>query len=511
MSAVSRALAGRRLAGESAAWSLLRASNGPVAIAILSTHLAGDTRRLAAPVFLEAVENDLEDLRAHGFELPQMAAGYVRDWLAAGYLVRRPGDDHQEWFEASEGALAAVRFFEQLAEPRTSVTESRLATIVERVHRLAVETDPDLDRRIGALTAERDQLDKQIQALLNGEQGAETLSADRAREQALDVLALAAELPEDFARVRAALEQLNRELRAQLIEEPASRGAVLDDIFRGVDLLASSDAGRSFTGFYALILNPERSTALEEELGEVLSGAFATGLTPAQRWALATLLPGMQQASAEIHQVMTAFSRSLRRFVQSDELAEGRAVFRLIREAITQARAVAQQVSPIQKMPADLQLTGTSISSISALALHNPADSETTRPVEIAATTEADLELLRLLVRESEIDMAELTDAVNQTLAARGAATIAEVLADHPATQGVASVIGLIVLAVDHATPAGASEVARWGVIKNDDDAKNDDGALAVSQGEDAGKGAAAPSSYREALIPTYLFETPIA
>jgi hypothetical protein len=404
-------------------------------------------------VLFETVQSDLDELRANGFDLPQTAVQYCRDWLGAGYLVRRPGESREEIYELSEGALVAIRFVEQLADPRPSVTESRLTTIVERIHQLAVDTDPDTDRRIAALTAERDRIDARIAAISAG--GAEVLPDENALERAVDILALTAELPEDFARVRASLEHLNRDLRAQLIEEPDSRGAVLDDVFRGVDLLADSDAGRSFAAFYRLVLDAERSTALETHVDELVQRTFARRLTREQAGLLRRLLPTMQEAGGEIHQVMTSFSRSLRRFVQSEELAEDRRVHRLVREALAEAGVLAQLVPPYRRLETDLQLSAVSVSQIAAMRPHNPSDSETVEPVVTDAVAPADLAALRAQVRTSEIDMAELVRNANEVLAERGPSTVAEILQARPATQGIATVVGLLVLAEEHAVATG--------------------------------------------------------
>ncbi|TRW45736.1 DUF3375 domain-containing protein [Georgenia yuyongxinii] len=496
MNPLSAALAARRLAEDSSAWSLLRATNAPVAVAVLGAHLAGETRRVPAPVLHEAVEGDLEDLRAHGFELPRTGVQYCSDWLAAGYLVRRPGESREEHYELSDGALAAIRFVEQLADPRPSVTESRLATIVERIHRLAVDTDPDVTRRIAALTAERDRIDIQIAALTAGD--VEELPEERAIERALDILSLAAEIPEDFARVRSSLEQLNRDLRRQLVEDPESRGTVLDDVFRGVDLLADSDAGRSFSAFYALVLDAERAATFEDEVDELVRRQFARRLTREQTSALSRMLHDLQDAGSEIHQVMTSFSRSLRRFVQSEELAEDRRVHRLVREALADAGALAGTVAPYRATGLDLSLTAVTASQISAMRLHNPADSETTEDVAPAPHELADLETLRALVRASEIDLAELTGNVNEVLAGRGPATIAEILAERPATQGVASVVGLLVLAEAHATRTreGRAEHVTWSVAMAEEPAREP---------------VTADHTLRGATIPEYLFEKEIA
>lgn len=159
MSAVHAALTAQRLLGESPAWALLRTDNAPVAFGILGARFSRQRRQVPAPELMEAVDADLDLLRDRGFDLPQSAQNYVRSWLAGGYLVRRPGEAREELYELSDGALTALRFIEDLATPRTSVTESRLTTIVQRVRALNVDTDPDISQRVAALTAERDAID----------------------------------------------------------------------------------------------------------------------------------------------------------------------------------------------------------------------------------------------------------------------------------------------------------------------------------------------------------------
>ncbi|MGO3508555.1 MAG: DUF3375 family protein, partial [Glutamicibacter arilaitensis] len=89
--------------------------------------------------------------------------------------------------------------------------------------------------------------------------------------------------------------------------------------------------------------------------------------------------------------------------------------------------------------------------------------SQTAQPLRIHGTGTADLAALREAVRASEIDFAELGENVNAVLAQQGAATIAEVLEKFPATQGIASVVGLLVLAENHGVRAGGEpEPVHW-------------------------------------------------
>ncbi|NMR20465.1 DUF3375 domain-containing protein [Cellulomonas fimi] len=461
MSALHTALAAERLWVESPAWVLLRARNAPAAIALLGQHLGGEVRRRSVPELFELIEEDLVELRAHGFELPRPARGYCDDWRQDGVLVRRPVEGtREETYELSDGALVAIRFVLDLMEPRSVVTESRLGTILARVRELSLATDPSAATRLAALSAERDRIDAEIARVRSGD--FDVLDADRAVERARDVLALADELPADFARVRGELERLNRALRARLVDDVDSRGTVLDDIFRGVDHLAESEAGRSFDGFFGLILDAERVTAFEDDVDDLLARPFADRLTASQARTLRRLLPGLQDASGEIHDVMTTFSRSLRRFVQTDELAEHREVQRRLRAAQREAAELAHTVQPFARTRLELDLTSVPFESVGALALHNPADHRTASDVEVSAHEQVDWEELVQAARDSEIDLVELRAHVNDAVGRLGALTVAEVLAEHPPTQGLAGVVGMLVLADEHATALDGAEPVSW-------------------------------------------------
>lgn len=461
MSTLSAAYAAERLVKDSPAWSLLRGRNAAAAVALLGSHLAGDVRRRPAPEVFELIDGDLQDLRDHGFDLPQTAQAYCAEWRTEGILIRRASEEaREETLELSQGAMAAIHFVTQLAEPRQAATESRLSNIFAALRQLAQDTDPSVTSRLAALRAEQDRIAAEIERVQAGD--FEVLDADRALERARELLALADEIPSDFARVRSELESINRDLRERLISQEGSRGNVLEDIFRGVDHLAESEAGRSFNAFFSMILDAEQSTEFEDSVASVLERDFAGNLTARQTRFLRRMLPQLQDLSGEIHEVMTNLSRSLRRFVQSQEFQEDRRINELLRASLRDGVELSSQVRVWQPTGLSLDLTSMPLGSVSAFSLHNPADSETVTLVESRPPEPVDLRELRELARASEIDMNELVTNVNDVFLRRGAVTIPEVLEDYPATQGVASVVGLLVLAEAHAKALDGEEPVRW-------------------------------------------------
>ena len=461
LSALSRSHSLTQLVATDATWRLLRADNVSVIVALISEHLGGEVRRLPTDDLHERIDYDLETLRAHGFELPQSGQGYCAEWRKAGFLVRRAAEEARgETYELAPGALGAIRFLDQLTAPRQTVTESRLASIGVQLGQLAIETDPDASRRLEQLHAQRDRIDAQIARIHSGD--FDTLDADRALERVRDILTQAEEIPSDFARVRAEFESLNRDLRARIVESDDTQRAVLDEVFRGVDLIGDSEEGRSFSGFSALVLDPAVGSAFDDDISRVLERDFAGRLTAAQRRYLRRFIGTLKEHSGEIHEVITAFARGLRRYVQSQDYQRDRVLRGMLRTALAAGVEASENVKPYQVTALRLELSSVALGSVGVVRLHDPAELDASAPIEEHIAGIADLEALRGLARATEIDFAELTENVNAALADVPHCSVREVLERFPATQGVASVVGLLILAANQGTTTGGVETVRW-------------------------------------------------
>lgn len=445
---------------DNAGLALLRADHLPVLAAVLGEHLGGTQRVRTTTEFLIELEADLAELRDHGFDLPRTAQQYLSEWVRQGILIRRPGEGRDETVELSASAGAAIGFLAGLSQPRSAVNSSRLANVSTLLSALARDTDPDRTSRLAALRAERERLDAEIERV---EQGAFTSLADEeALERLQEVFGLAAEIPADFAQVSAELEQLNRGLKEEIVRAAGSRGEVLDAVFSGVDVIAESEAGRSFQAFYAMVLDVDRSNAFDEAVDDILQRPFAAGLSRRDIAFLRSLLTRLQEDSAVVRTQMTGLSRSLRRFVETRSWQEHQRLATALTEAQTVVLEALAESSPLTQTGYDLVATSIPLGSISAWKLHNPADVRTAEPVLVQQTQALDLTDLRSQVRESEIDFKELQEAIRHSVTQRGGATLAEVLADHPATQGLASVIGMVILAERHATRTVETELVEW-------------------------------------------------
>ena len=442
-------------------WRLLAADKAAVSIALMQHVLMSGDKVLPASILYERLGRALDELRAAGEDLPQSPQGYVADWLGRGWLTRRlAAGAHEEDFELSTEAMAAVRFVTSLLKRRSLATESRLALVQQQVHKLAEETDDNPETRVEALLSERDRIDREIEAVRGG--AVIGLPEERALERAREIIALTDELAADFRRVRDDFEQLNRGLRQSLVEHDGSRGEVLEALFAGVDVIAQSDAGRTFAAFWRLLTDPEQSEALRDALDVLVSRPFAKRLETRERKFLLNLTHLLGAEGSSVHDVLQNFARSLKSFVQSREFLEQRRLHALLKQATQAALAARDRVRPTEDVGYELTQTSSRIRSVSQWSLYDPAQRMADGGMREAEASTIDLEVVGQLVRASEIDFRTLRRHLRELLDERSPVSIAEALARFPAEQGLGSVVGYVALGVKHGELASGVETVSW-------------------------------------------------
>ncbi len=434
---------------------------GPVVIALLQSLFVESEQTLPSSVLHERLTRDIEALRAVGEALPQTPQAYVAEWLSQGWLTRRfPAGASEEEYELSVDALTALRFVTGLLKPRTTATESRLSVVIHQLSRLAEETDTNPQSRLAALRAERDRIDRAIAEVERG--GVKALAPDRAVERAREVIALAQELAADFRSVRDEFERLNRGLRQSLMENEGSRGDVLEQLFAGVDLIGESDAGRTFHAFWRLLTDSEQAATLRESLDEVTGRPFARQLESQERKFLLGLTGALLNEGRGVHDVLQNFARSLKSFVQSREFLEQRRLHSLLKAATQAALNVKDEVRPNEQVGFELMQSSSRIRSVSQWALYDPAERVTDSSMQAAEPSELDLETVSELVRQSEIDFRTLKAHVRAILERQSQVSIAQVLAEYPAEQGLGSVVGYVALGSKHGEVTDGTELVVW-------------------------------------------------
>ncbi len=442
-------------------WRLLASTNGPTVVALLQTQLYETDRRLPASIFHERIERELEQLRTRGEDWPQPAQAYVASWLGDGYLERRfPPGSKEEEYELATSTVEAIRFLSSIEKPHTAATESRLSLVIGALAKLADDTDADKARRVARLRAEQQRIEREIAAI---EQGVvQVLPPASALERTREIIALADELAGDFRHVRDRFEQLNRDLRERIMDSDGNRGAVLDAMFAGIDLLADSDAGRTFSAFWRLLTDPVQSATLDEALDQLMMREFVAELDPPERQFLLRLMRTLLEQGGAVHDVVQSFARSLKHFVQSREFMEQRRLNQVLRQAQRAALGLKDEVKATETLQYTLDLTSSKVRSLSQWVLHDPALQALPGAMATGEAAPIDLETVAELVAQSEIDFRSLRAHVKMVLQTQPQASVADVLHVFPAAQGLGSVLGLVALGSRHGIVSEGLETVSW-------------------------------------------------
>jgi hypothetical protein len=426
-------------------WRLLAMDHAPVAMGLLQAHLLEQERRLPASILIERLAQDLDVLRGQGLDLPQTAQAYLAQWLAAGYLERSyQAATGEEEYELSSAAIQAIRFLQSLEDTRSVTTESRLSLVIQQLVQLAEQSESDPRLRLESLLRERERIELQVEAVKAGR--VQVLDEERALERAREIIALADDLASDFRRVRDEFQRLNRSLRENIVENDESRGKVLEALFSGVDLIADSDAGRTFKAFWRLLTDPEQSAAVDSALEQVLEREFSRSLSRQERRFLLGLTRQLLDRGGEVHEVLQHFARGLKHFVQSREYVAQRRMNRLLKQAQRSALAAKERIKPIQDIGQNLRLTSAAIRSLDQLCLYDPSLDVVEAGISPAAEAEISLLTVGELLAHSEIDFRRLREHIQALLAEREQVSLVELLEAYPAEQGLGSVVGYLAL-----------------------------------------------------------------
>jgi len=441
-------------------WRLLAAQNAPTILGILAFHLSGDGTGMPGSLLHPRIERDLEDLRARGDDMPQTAQVYVATWLREGWLERRlPPGAAEEIYDLSAAAVAAIRFADGLEQPKSAATESRLAIVIAALTSLAADTDTDAARKIARLEAEKARIESEIESIRAG--SVRVLPAAAAAERVREVINLADELASDFRRVREEFEGLNQRLRASVMDPDGNRGSVLEQVFSGIDVIADSEAGRTFNAFWRLLTDDREATAMSDAIESLASKDFVQRLPQRERLFLLRLTDVLLRQGTSVHDVLQSFARNLKQFVQSREYLEQRRLVQLLREAQAAAVAVKDEARPTSDI-ADLALTSIRANSLSRWVFHDPSLQAVPGGMQLGAPAAIDLETIGALVAQSEIDFRSLKANVMAVLEEHSQASIGQVLCRFPATQGLGSVVGLIALGSRHGVTVPSEEMVVW-------------------------------------------------
>ncbi|MDP5226784.1 MULTISPECIES: DUF3375 family protein [Arthrobacter] len=355
------------------AWALTRSA--PWVIAVLQSTFTRTRPGVVLEEFHAELDLALEQLRTADPTLGGSNTGrtVADEWTRRKFITRRHHSG-RIIYELTEAASRVLAFLESLSSPRSTLTGSRLGTLLGDVEKLAHETNPDQTARLDSLREEIREREELIQGITSGDLDG-LLDEDEAVEAAENILDLAAGLPADYKKMRDSIEELVGKLRNQIIEESLSKGATMAQVLEQDKVLRQSPEGRTFRSFTAFLEDPQQQLRFRSAIAEVLSRQFADVLAADDRETLKNLVAELRTQHGQIQRIYGKLSESLNTYVQSDDFRHSLRLRKALREA-EQAIRVLPYERDRPGFAAAPELFGGVFESVSMVQLFDPDEFE---------------------------------------------------------------------------------------------------------------------------------------
>jgi hypothetical protein len=428
------------LRDNSPAWRLLRADNAPLVLSFLhQVFVAENVRSIPAAGLASRLDDELYALneRARPAEpkrFPKSAKAYLDDWAApeAGWLRKYyPEGTDEPHVDATPAVEKALKWVGGLKEREFVGTESRLNTVIDLLRQIVFGTETDPEQRIAELLRQRQDIDDQIARIREGR--LDLLDPSAVRDRYQQFAATARELLADFREVEENFRKLDRQLREKITGWHGGKGELLDDVLGSRETIAGSDQGRSFQAFYDFLLSQARQEELSELLDSVHRLAEITGKDPRLRHIHHDWLDAAERTQATVRQL----SEQLRRFLDDQVWFENRRVIDILRGI--EARALQLRDAKDVAVSTEIDAPAPAITLPMERPLYAPVrkarlDSENVRPADEETDPAA-------LFEQVYVDPEPLRASVRQALRKDLQVGLAQLVADHPISQGVAELV----------------------------------------------------------------------
>ncbi|MDO5116820.1 MAG: DUF3375 domain-containing protein [Synergistaceae bacterium] len=450
------------------AWRLLCADSAPLILSFLNrVFIEANEREISEPDLVEKLEDELYSLRdIHGSDaFPRAAADYLYDWAEPdkGWLRRFYASGDEPYFDLTPSSEKAISWVKSLAQGTFVGTESRLKIIFELLRQITEGSEEDPALQIKALEKRRDEISDEIERIKNGR--LRLLDDTAVRDRFLQFSSMARELLSDFREVEYNFRALDRDVRRRIALSTAGKGEILDDVLGRSDSIEESDQGRSFRAFTEYLLSPSRQEELHELLGKVFQ--MKAVLETNYDGRLARISDSWLAASDHTLVTMRLLSAQLRQFLDGRVWLENRRITELLQN-------ISRNALTLESLPEgdfmELDEPGVEINLIMERPLFVPSVKSRIESGGVALA-EDDAETDSLF-EQFYVDSERLIENIRGSLAGRPQATLGEVTAKFPVTQGLAELVTYMSIAANSDSAffdEGATEYISW---------RSEDGAL---------------------------------
>ncbi len=435
---------------ESTAVKLLQSNNAPLTLGFLYDQFKRKQRvTIPQSELTEALTAYLELLvDTHAGLYGATAVTYLRIWCDDTHrFLRRyyeSGSDDPV-YELTPDTERTIAWVEELQKSDFIGTESRFLRIFDLLQEIVTYSTEDVTVRLAQL--EKDKADIQSQIDVIKATGAiEQYSQTQIKERFFEANDVSRRLLADFREVEANFSAMALQVQKQQVAGGVRKGQIVGQVLDADAMLKESDQGRSFYAFWEFLISPQRQDELQELLTAVYRLPDLQKIESTQGQRLRRLKRNLIDAAAKIVESNRRLGEKLRKLLDEQNLAEARRVMELAVEIKQTA------VSLIPHPPVEKEFFFLEAAPAVDMPLERPL---WTPPVNVSYTdidlesADADLSTANLeaLFNQFYVDESRLCRYIAALLDKKGTATLGEVTAVYPLTQGLAELVAYAVIA----------------------------------------------------------------
>lgn len=427
---------------------LLRSENAPLIISFLYRILwIVPNRTITEVQFLEQLDIYLEVLHEEYPDKYQNSPkAYLDEWCDIDhYWLRRyrSGQGAEYVLELTTHSERVLAWFQDLQQGSFVGTESRFQQIIDLLDDLVVQSNPNVETRLERLEQEKRRIQEEINEIKRTNR-VEQYDEYKIRERFQLAVGLANDLIRDFTVVEDQFRNIAQDIQKAQLEPELRKGQVVGRVLDQHDELRESPVGRSFYAFWSYMQSPSR----KDELNGLLQVVFALPEIEndaSDTFILRHLTSHLVQAGVKVDQSSQRIASQLRRLLDEANVAEQRRVKQLIvdikRLAFLQPDFISQKnVFSLEALP-KIQLA-------MERSLYEPPEIVEYDGMLIEAdTNDVSILDLNILTNPFFVDERRLQQNIRIMLDKMPQISLAQLLAEFPAQQGLPEVAGYVSIA----------------------------------------------------------------
>jgi len=365
------------------------------------------------------------------------------------YVAMFNNERGEQFYRLTPHFVKAAQWVESLEQREFVGTHSRFEDVLEKLRKLVQNSrEKTPEEQIAELETQREVLEREIAQIRSGQPRRLPYDKNRIREEYAALLELASSLSADFKEVEANFDAIRNEILRRQVSQDQSKGQVLRYTLDARDELEQTPQGKSFYGFYQLLMDERRQHELHKLTDELYVVMDELGI-PYPNKQLRKLPDLLHAESQDVISANRRLTERVTRVVSEQNLRQRKLSLKIIGEIKQAALSDALLRTPPPPDQVFWEISGY------RPALHLPLERPLLQQPESARTAFVQPERnpsdeqpnLVALLKSYQIDLDQLRQNVERLLDTRSQVTLLEVTEAFGISKGLYEALGYLHIA----------------------------------------------------------------